>query len=53
MFDHRETRCTAATLGYGAFGGKIVYDLRWMGGETIFFQGTCVFFKLTYRYNLI
>ena len=32
LFDHRETcRQTAATLGYGAFGGKIVYNLRWVG----------------------
>ena len=32
LFDHRETRRqTAATLGYGAFGGKIVYNLRWVG----------------------
>ena len=32
LFDHRGTcRQPAATLGYGAFGGKIVYNLRWAG----------------------
>ena len=31
LFDHRETCRQPATLGYGAFGGKIVYNLRWVG----------------------
>ena len=37
LFDHRETCCEpAATLGYEAFGGKIVYNLRWVGRGNYF-----------------